>query len=208
MVRRAIKASLQFLFPKSFIFVKVKNFNGIILSFDDGPHPVHTPLILEELKKRSIKAVFFVTGCELEKYPELGRRIVADGHLLGNHTYEHVGVDKCCFKDYRLSIEKADSLIRSIVPLSDSKLFRPPFSKVSIELLWFMLFSDYKLFNWTQDSRDSFIPYPEQLMDYNRKLPIVNGDILLFHEDYEHTVCALPKLLDYFQESGFVFRLP
>ena len=207
-ITRHIKTLLQFIFPTSFVFGRIKELNGIVLTFDDGPHPVHTPRILDILKKRNIQVVFFVTGSELAKFPALGEKIVADGHLLGNHVYDHMGVDECTFREYQLSIEKADNLINNIDSLEKAKLFRPPYSKISIKLLFFILFSKYTLFNWTIDSLDSFIHSKEELLDYCQKLSIVNGDILLFHEDYEHTVSALPKLLDYFQESGFVFRLP
>lgn len=208
MFRYIVKWFLQYCLPVPFYFLRLQKNNGVVLSFDDGPHPVHTPIILEELQQRGIQAIFFVSGTELEKYPELGREIVGGGHLLGNHLYDHLSTDECSFTEYRRSFEKADDLLYRDCSPNGPKLFRPPYSKVSIRLILFILFSEYTLFNWTVDSRDSFVTTRDELIDYNRQQKIRTGDILLFHEDYYHTVCALPELLDHYQRIGLNFKLP
>lgn len=107
-----IKKILQIIFPRKFILNRLNGSEGVVLSFDDGPHPVHTPLILDELSRRNIKAAFFATGSELEKYQDLGRRIVDEGHLLGNHTYDHLDVKKVRFSRYKKSLIRSEKLLK------------------------------------------------------------------------------------------------
>lgn len=201
-----IKHLLQKLFPGKFILERVAGVPGIVLSFDDGPHPLHTPIILDELSRRNIKAVFFVTGSELEKYPELGRRIIAEGHFLGNHTFEHLNVKDVNFSDYKKSIDKTEEIISRINDKDYKKLFRPPYSAFSLKLIWYVLTSNYLLFNWNIDSRDSFISDAQELLDYVVSLDFKEGDVLLFHEDYKHTVTALPEILDALRCHDYSFN--
>ena len=209
MVTQVIKYVLQRLFPNSFILGRIRKCDGVILTFDDGPHPKHTPLILAELARREIKAVFFVSGIELEKYPELGRLIVEQGHLLGNHTFEHPDIKHCSLTEYKQSVNRAEQLIELACSGRDyRRLFRPPYSSFSLEMLSYFFFSDYLLLNWNVDSRDSFILNADELVEYVSSLPIRSGDILLFHEDYAQTVAALPAILEFFQSREQRFVLP
>jgi len=203
-----IKYVLQAVFPESFVLGRFKGLDGLVLTFDDGPHPEHTPIILKELKKRDVKAIFFVTGSELYNNQDLGKSIIEDGHLIGNHTYDHLSVNNCSFEEYRNSIEKNDVLLDSLIPDFNIKLFRPPYSDFSAHLLLYILFSDYMLLNWTKDSRDSFILSSDGLLEYVRSLRVCNGYILLFHEDSSQTVMAIPEVIDFFQSKGFQFVLP
>ncbi len=190
-----IKKLIQSFFPSSIYLSKTK-FNGIIISFDDGPHPQHTPHILSTLSKKNIKGIFFVTGKELEKYPEMGKLIVQHGHMLGNHTYEHLDLKKCPFDEYIHSIENT---YRTISSFQDAKIkiFRPPYGRFSLKLLSYIVSSKTIMMNWTVDSRDSFIRDPEKLTTYVKSLPVNPGDILLFHEDYAHTMTALSQIIEY-----------
>ena len=165
-------------------------------------------MILKELAKRDIKAIFFVLGCKLEEYPELGHLIIEHGHLIGNHTYEHLNIKKCSYGEYKRSIEKAEKYISSIYSHSNYRLlFRPPYGSFSIRQLFYVLFSKYLLINWTIDSRDSFILKASDLLKYCKKIEMRNGDILLFHEDYCQTVEALPEILDHIYQKGFKIKL-
>lgn len=209
MVKKIIKYFLSKTCPHSFVLGRVEKLHGLVLTFDDGPHPTNTSDILQTLAERNIKAIFFVTGCQLKKYPELGRKIVEYGHLIGNHTYDHLNIKKCTYSEYKKSIEKTEENISLLY--SDrkyQKLFRPPFSSFSIRLLVYIFFSRYLLVNWTIDSRDSFILQADSLVKYVNNLKLCNGDILLFHEDYSQTVEALPEILDHIQDQGFEFDLP
>lgn len=202
-----IKKVLEFVFRRNFILSRF-NDGGISLTFDDGPHPINTPVILDELLKRNIKVAFFVTGCELEKYPDLGKRIVAEGHLLGNHTYDHINISEVPFAEYITSIEKAELVIGQFRAGKDRKLFRPPYSSFSFSLLCYVVTKSFLLFNWSLDSRDSFIKNSSDLIDYVNSMSIINGDILLFHDDYSQTAAALPTIIDDLLKKGHQFTLP
>ena len=202
-----VKWLLQFFFRQSFLLGK-SDTDGIIISFDDGPHPDHTEKILNTLDERGVKAVFFVTGEELAKHHDLGMMIVNRGHLLGNHTYSHQDVKQCTFREYKESMQQANELIHSLSSSRGKQLFRPPFSSFSLMQLLYIFIADYYLVNWTIDSRDSFIVTKDELIEYVMKLKIRSGDILLFHEDYPHSVAALPEILDFLHNAGHRFVLP
>ena len=72
--------------------IKEEEVKKVALTFDDGPNPDHTETLLEGLKERNVKATFFLLGAECEKYPEIVKKIHADGHLIGVHSYEHVNL--------------------------------------------------------------------------------------------------------------------
>ncbi|RYY18976.1 MAG: polysaccharide deacetylase family protein, partial [Chitinophagaceae bacterium] len=96
----------------------------LYLTFDDGPHPVATPFVLETLAAYNAKATFFCIGKNVVAYPDLYKRIIAEGHAVGNHTNHHLNgwqvTDAAYFKD-----------VASAAGLIDSKLFRPPYGKIS-----------------------------------------------------------------------------
>lgn len=98
----------------------------IALTFDDGPDPKNTPLLLDILKQFDAKATFFVVGRKLKKYPDLAKRIIAEGHEFGNHTYSHPNLAKLDFKNIYDELRKTEKIIRKITG-QKPVLFRPPF---------------------------------------------------------------------------------
>ena len=97
--------------------------NNLCLTFDDGPHPVSTPALLELLKKYAISAVFFCSGEAAEKYPHLVSLIASNGHIIGNHGYSHADGWKTATWCYVENIRKADQF-------TSSTLMRPPYGKM------------------------------------------------------------------------------
>ena len=93
--------------------------HAVYLTFDDGPIPEATPFILDTLDKYGAKATFFVVGDNVRKYPELYEEVVRRGHLVGNHTYHHLGSFKHFTLTYAVDVTEANALIKS-------KFFRPP----------------------------------------------------------------------------------
>ena len=200
-----IKLSLQFIFSKNLLLSRKKKSNGIAITFDDGPHPEFTPNILEILKARNIKATFFVLGLHLNKYLDFGKMIIQDGHEIGNHTFDHIDIKNHKIKDLQKSFQKTDMLISKLQNYNKKKIIRLPYGRFDLRLLLYALRHDIFIVGWTTDPMDSFIRNPSQLIDYVESLHIKNGDILLFHEDYKHTVQALPELLDRLIARGFKF---
>ena len=106
------------------------NRRGAVLTFDDGPHPNTTPHILDILKKRNLKATFFVLGLQAKKYPEIIKRIHDEGHIVGNHTYGHKDLTKLKPAQIKTEIENTNNLIEKITG-EKPKFIRPPYGAVN-----------------------------------------------------------------------------
>lgn len=199
-----LKYFLQAVFKKYLLLVSKPQVKGIALTFDDGPDPTNTPLICDILAQRKIKATFFVEGAKLSKYPELGRLLLDGGHELGNHTFDHLDLNRSSFKKYTESIWKTEQLISKLQTGPRFKTLRTPFGRTSLRLLQFVVRHNFLLVGWTKDSEDSFIRDSAELTKHISRQKFHNGDILLFHEDYQHTVEALPAILDNFSQRGII----
>ncbi len=170
---------------------------GVYLTFDDGPTPGITEWILSLLKRYDAKATFFVLGKNVERYPDLYAKIIADGHRVGNHTYSHQ-------KGYLMSLEQYLEDIDFASYSVQSNLFRPPYARVTLPQLRAVA-KRYKIVMWSIISRD-----------YNRKISgerclqgvlphIKAGAIILFHDSeksFANMSYALPKVLERIAELG------
>lgn len=128
---------------------------NILLTFDDGPNPDTTEIILRELDKYSIKAVFFCVGENIERYPQLAEEIIAEGHSLGNHTYKHNKMTTSSAKEITDSIIYLQNLVRDKLGY-EIKHFRPPHGRFNlstkkimnqtglVNVMWSLLTYDYK----------------------------------------------------------------
>lgn len=190
---------LSFLYP-SLIWQMPGKEKIIYLSFDDGPIPVVTPWVLEELKKRNAKATFFCIGDNAKKHPAILRQITEEGHAIGNHTYHHLNGWKTKNPDYFNDID----LARKLIP---SKLFRPPYGKIRVSQIS-VLKKEYRIVMWDVLSKD----YDNTLDGDDCYKRVVNstrpGSIVVFHDSLKAEArlrVALPKVLDHFSDLGFRF---
>ena len=176
---------------------QIEDERGVYLTFDDGPTPGITEWILATLKRYDAKATFFVLGKNVERYPDLYAKILADGHRVGNHTYSHQ-------KGYLMPLERYLEDIDLASYSVQSDLFRPPYARVTSSQLR-AIAQRYKIVMWSIISRD-----------YNRKLTgerclrgvlphIKAGAIILFHDSeksFANMSYALPKTLERIAELG------
>ncbi|MBC8035563.1 MAG: polysaccharide deacetylase family protein [Chitinophagaceae bacterium] len=175
----------------------------LYLTFDDGPHPSITPFVLDELKKYNAKATFFCIGKNVEKHPEIYKRMIMEGHTAGNHTYDHVNGWHTADRVYFNSIERAARFI-------DSRLFRPPYGRITrFQAAQLQKQLDYKVIMWTVLSGD-FDPdiTPEQCLK-NVLKNSASGSIIVFHDSEkanEKLKFALPEVLKQLTNEGFVFE--
>ena len=176
----------------------------IYLTFDDGPHPVATPFVLDELKKHNAKATFFCIGKNVVLYPEIYQRILTEGHSIGNHTFNHLDGWKTKTDIYIENILSAKNQINSI-------LFRPPYGKITFEQLKILhqpkIF--FKVIMWSVLSGDFDVEISNIKCLNNVIKNTDKGSIVVFHDSekaLEKIRFVLPKVLDYFTEQQYEFR--
>ena len=191
------------LYRKRIWDIKTKE-KTLYLSFDDGPHPKHTIFALEQLKKYDAKATFFCIGKNVEAYPDIYKRIIEEGHAVGNHTYNHLNCTKVSEEVYLRNVERAQQSI-------DGDLFRPPYGKVSNFLVRRLKSPAYglKTVMWTVLSGDFDKSISRSECANNVILTAKPGSIVVFHDSekaQERMRYALPKVLKYFNKKGYTFK--
>ena len=195
---------LRKLYPQCIWEVKTTQ-KEIYLTFDDGPHPETTPFVLGELKKYNAKGTFFCVGKNVKKYFDTYRQLISDGHKPGNHTYNHLNGWKTTDKEYLEDILQAANLI-------DSNLFRPPYGKITQFQLKALQGKklNLKTIMWNVLSGD----FDEKITPENCYLNVTNnagpGSIIIFHDSLKalpRLQYALPRVLEYFTEKGFQFKI-
>jgi peptidoglycan-N-acetylglucosamine deacetylase len=174
----------------------------VYLTFDDGPNPTITPWVLDELKGHGIKATFFCVGDNVRKYPEIYKRILDEGHRVGNHTMYHSNSSKTNYKDYLKSYQQAEEYI-------ESSLFRPPYGRLSYfkqkEIL-----KTKKIIMWSWLSYDFDLSISIDLILKKAKRQINSGDIIVLHDNEkvkERVKILLPQIISVIQEKGLGFRV-
>ncbi|GIP39276.1 polysaccharide deacetylase family sporulation protein PdaB [Paenibacillus sp. J31TS4] len=181
----------------------------IALTFDDGPDPTETPIILDLLKEYNAHATFFVVGNRVDKFPELVKRELAEGHELANHTYHHSYFRKqASVSRFRDEVRRTQESIQSVTG-QRPHLFRPPGGYYSETLVQAAREAGYLtvLWSWHQDTKDWQSPGVDKIVGKvlsNAR----NGDIVLFHDHVERhpqTAAALKEILPELQKRGFRF---
>ena len=175
-----------------------KRRRAVYLTFDDGPIPEATPFILETLAKFNVKATFFMVGDNVRKYPKLYERIVAEGHQVGNHTFNHWGGFRHTTKAYSANTEKANELIHA-------HLCRPPHGWMRWEQ-YFWLGRKYRIVMWDLVTRDYSKHLTALDVVNNVKKYTRNGSIITFHDSLksiDKLRTALPEALQWLKEQGY-----
>ncbi len=173
------------------------------LTFDDGPHPEATPFVLEELRKYNAKATFFCIGKNVVDEPNIYASILNEGHAVGNHTFNHLNAWKVKDADYLHNVMKAKEVI-------DSKLFRPPYGRIT-PFLTEQLASpayDLKTVMWSVLSGDFDESLKPERCLQQVLLNVEMGSIVVFHDSAKalpRLKYALPETLRYLSEKGWKF---
>lgn len=177
----------------------------IALTFDDGPWPKTTEMILDLLKENKIKATFFVIGQHLKKRPELASKIVDEGHVLANHTWNHPTY-KMGKEQVESEVGKTAELIYEITGMTTT-LFRPPGGVLDNGLADFVKERKHVVVMWSADSVDWNYKSPEKITK-NVVKRASNGGIILLHDGggpRMHVVKALPKIIEELRKQGYKF---
>lgn len=191
----------------------------IALTFDDGPDRQTTPPILDELRKHDIKATFFVLGRQVKKNPELLRRIVAEGHTIGNHTYDHADLsdlnEEQMRRELRSTQKAVDDALGYHYPMV---LMRPPYGdpyfggSKALPVLQKVVGQE-RLFPvlWTQDPSDYLYDgYPQGVVKSVARADAkgkerAQDQVLLLHDTHRQTMEALPRIIAHYERSGRQF---
>jgi len=176
----------------------------LYLSFDDGPHPVATPFVLDELKKYNAKATFFCIGKNVQQHEAIYKRILDEGHQTGNHSQNHLNGWKTDNNSYINDIVIAKNWI-------NSKLFRPPYGRIrrkQIEVLR-NTDHDFDIIMWTVLSGDFDISVTHQVCIDRVVKNARNGSIIVFHDSekaFPRLQNALPVILKNLNDKGYRFE--
>ena len=172
----------------------------VALTFDDGPSPKYTPLLLDGLKERNVRATFFLLGKNVKENQELVQRMQAEGHLLGNHTYNHVQLNKIPETTARQEILKTNNEIYEATG-KYPEYMRPPYGawKKNMELCVEMLpvFWDMDTLDWKSQNVDAILKAAGEEPE--------DGSIILMHDEYQTSVEAALLLIDRLKEKGYEF---
>jgi peptidoglycan/xylan/chitin deacetylase (PgdA/CDA1 family) len=177
------------------------------LTFDDGPHPEHTPRLLDILKTEGVAATFFVVGREAGNHPEIVRRIVDEGHTLGHHTFTHGDPSRMCSRELLEEVRETQSVLTRIAGVSSS-LFRPPHGKLTAAKLWRLWGSGQTIVLWNVDPKDYACRDANDLRIWFQQHPLDGGDVLLLHDNQPHAIDMLPDLIRDVRRRGLAFTTP
>lgn len=191
---------IRAIYPKGLVWRVPTRQKEVFLTFDDGPVPEVTPLVISILKKYNIKATFFCVGENVQKYPEVFEMLQKEGHAVGNHTFHHIKAWKTDLNSYLSEVELCNRLVKS-------NLFRPPYGQINRKIIR-NLAKEYHTFMWSALTGD----YDKTLSGDQCLANAVNntapGSIIVFHDSLKALArmeYALPLYIEYCLEKGFGF---
>ena len=170
------------------------------LTFDDGPHPVNTPKVLDILKKEGVKATFFVVGTNVRKYPELVRRIVAEGHALGSHSDNHHDYAKVDRAEVARQLTQLQAAVNEVLgrPYTLWQV-RPPYGSMDSVAKEVIQSSGHMAVMWTVDSRDWRFRRDDSRIVQSVFSPTdgikTRGGVILFHDIHSQTVRVIDDVV-------------
>ena len=228
---KKISALGKFFYP-SLLWNLPKSGNTLYLTFDDGPIPEVTPWVLALLKEYHAKATFFCIGENIVIHPEVFDQILAEGHNVGNHSFNHLNGWKTPISTYIENVEKAEEIIFEKLESRNQrqesrhkkqdfrkenkekrnknlKLFRPPYGKITPKQIKLLQGQGFKIVMWEVISGDFDLNISPKDCLNNVIKNSKPGSIVVFHDSIKASANlkeVLPKVLEYFHQKGFEFK--
>lgn len=192
---------LRWLYPLA-LWRMDRHERSVYLTFDDGPIPQVTPWVLSVLRHYNIKATFFMVGDNVRKHPEEFAQVVAEGHRIGNHTYNHIGGLRHGIRSYLANVEKANNLLHT-------DLFRPPHGWMK----WGQYIAvrrRYRVVMWDLVTRDYSTRLNGRDVLFNVRRYARPGSIITFHDSLkseDKLLYALPRSIEWLLSQGYSFKV-
>lgn len=195
---------LQWLYP-SLTWHKNRREKYVYLTFDDGPIPVVTPFVLNTLKNFDAGATFFCIGDNVDKHPEIFNEVLANGHRVGNHTFNHLKGWDTPDEEYLQNVEQCRTVV-------DSNLFRPPYGRITMAQIrkFRMQFPEMEIVMWDVLSGDFDPSISVEKCTSNVLKNVTNGSIIVFHDStkaFPRLQHILPIVLRELQILGYSFKM-
>jgi peptidoglycan-N-acetylglucosamine deacetylase len=175
---------------------------ALYLTFDDGPIPELTPWVLDTLAGYGAKATFFCVGENVQKYNAIFKRIIQEGHTVGNHTFNHLNGWKTSYRTYMDNVQQCTDQVQS-------RLFRPPYGRVTRRQHRLLMEAGYQVVLWDVLSGDFDSSITPEKCLQNVQHNARPGSIVVLHDNIKATKnlqYALPRILGEFSNRGYVFR--
>lgn len=192
---------LRWLYPLA-LWRMDRHERSVYLTFDDGPIPQVTPWVLSVLRHYNIKATFFMVGDNVRKHPEEFAQVVAEGHRIGNHTYNHIGGLRHGIRSYLANVEKANDLLHT-------DLFRPPHGWMK----WGQYIAvrrRYRVVMWDLVTRDYSTRLNGRDVLFNVRRYARPGSIITFHDSLkseDKLLYALPRSIEWLLSQSYSFKV-
>ncbi|MEM9446475.1 MAG: polysaccharide deacetylase family protein [Verrucomicrobiota bacterium] len=184
-------------------FVKTYDLQ-VALTFDDGPHPINTPLLLDLLKEEKIKATFYLVGQTAAAYPDITKRIIDEGHEIGNHSWSHDNFTDLSYQEIAKEIDKTNALLEKHSGVKPAT-FRPPYGALRpAQKTWIHEKYQWPIVYWSIDPKDWTRP---GIGEVSRRIVsgIHPGAIVLFHDTHNTTIQAMPDIIEKLKSKKYEF---
>jgi len=194
------------IFP-DILWDKEKNQSHVYLTFDDGPHPIYTPQVIEILREYNIKATFFLTGVNVERYGDIASQIFDQGHEIGNHGFFHHKLIFKSFNKLKDELQNTQSIITKTTGYPPT-LFRPPYGLFTPKLLRLCKSLNLTVVLWSIMAYDFNLNIPDSRLLNRVSSNVDNGSIIVLHDGHinsHRTVKILPDLIQIILRKDKIF---
>lgn len=204
-LRQLLRTGMARTLPRQLFMVSgPPDSRAVTLTFDDGPHPVHTPALLDRLSAHGIRATFFLLGSQVERHPELVRRIAAEGHDVGHHSYTHGDPATTSWSELAQEARRASRLLQSLVGRAP-RLFRPPHGKITAPKALALWALRQTIVLWNQDPKDFACGSAAALRAWFSDRALAGGDVILLHDVHPYAAEALDTMVERVNAAGLGF---
>jgi len=207
---------VKWLHPNWYVWDKPENKQAVYLTFDDGPIPEVTPWVLDILSTYDIKATFFCIGENVQKHPDLFKRIVQEGHQIGNHTFNHLKGWKTDTSTYientllaQTTIEQTLKDLTNNNETPTSKLFRPPYGKIKTDQATTLASQGFEIIMYSVVAYDWDVSVSREQCLNNITKHTKGGDLIVFHDSqkaFKNLKYTLPKAIAFLRTEGYDFE--